>query len=166
FISIGHVLDGSSFAHDSQRGFTDARPMTATDVRRLTSEGFLIGSHGVHHEDFGTLDAGQADRVLAESRRLIGEVSGQLPEHFSFPKGKRGTNITAHTFGLALKHYRYVHSAYGGYNVPSTDRRHFVRIGNPVDRLDLAMLMDGYTGARAVLAGDAWGMRTNDFHPY
>jgi peptidoglycan/xylan/chitin deacetylase (PgdA/CDA1 family) len=166
FISIGHVLDGSSFAHDTQRGFTDARPMTAAEVRRLTSDGFLIGSHGVHHEDFGTLDASQADRVLAESRRLIGEVSGQVPEHFSFPKGKRGTNITADTFGLALKHYRYVHSAYGGYNLPVTDRRHFVRIGNPVDRLDVAMLMDGYTGARRVLAGDAWGMKTNEFHPY
>ena len=166
FISIGHVLDGSAFAHDRQRGFTGARPMTATDVRRLTSEGFLIGSHGVHHEDFGTLDATQADRVLAESRRLIGEVSGQVPEHFSFPKGKRGTNITADTFGLALKHYRYVHSAYGGYNVPATNRRHFVRIGNPIDRVDLAMLMDGYTGARAVLAGDAWGMKTNDLRPY
>src|SRR5688572_647711 len=166
FISIGHVLDGSSFAHDTQRGFTDARPMTVADVRRLTSEGFLIGSHGVHHEDFGTLDATQADRVLAESRRLIGEVSGQVPEHFSFPKGKRGTNITEDTFGLAPKHYRYVHSAYGGYNVPGTDRRHFVRIGNPVDRMDLAMLMDGYTGARRVLAGDAWGMKTNEFRPY
>lgn len=166
FISIGHVLDGSPFAHDTQRGFTEARPMTAADVRRLTSEGFLVGSHGVHHEDFGTLDAAQADRVLAESRRLIGEVSGQVPEHFSFPKGKRGTNITEDTFGLALKHYRYVHSAYGGYNVPGTDHRHFVRIGNPVDRMDLAMLMDGYTGARRVLAGDAWGMKTNEFRPY
>lgn len=166
FISIGHVLDGTPFAHDTQRGFTNARPMTAAEVRRLTSDGFLIGSHGVHHEDFGTLDATRADRVLAESRRLIGEVSGQVPEHFSFPKGKRGTNITADTFGLALKHYRYVHSAYGGYNMPATDRRHFVRIGNPIDRLDLAMLMDGYTGARRVLAGDAWGMKTNAFRPY
>ena len=93
-------------------------------------------------------------------------MSGQEPEHFSFPKGKRGTNITADTFHLALKHYRYVHSAYGGYNVPATDRRHFVRIGNPVDRMDLAMLMDGYTGARRVLTGDAWGMKTNEFRPY
>jgi peptidoglycan/xylan/chitin deacetylase (PgdA/CDA1 family) len=166
FISIGHVLDGTAFEHDSQRGFTDALPMTAGDVRRLTSEGFLIGSHGVHHEDFGTLSAAEADRVLGESRRLIGEVSGQVPEHFSFPKGKRGTNITQDTFRLALKHYRYVHSAYGGYNVPATDRRHFVRIGNPMDRVDLAMLMDGYTGARHVLAGNAWGLRTNDLRPY
>jgi peptidoglycan/xylan/chitin deacetylase (PgdA/CDA1 family) len=166
FVSIGHVLDGSAFEHDRRRGFTEAAPMSPADLRKLTSEGFLIGSHGVHHEDFGTLDASSADGVLAESRRLITEVSGQVPEHFSFPKGKRGTNINADAFALALNHYSYVHSAYGGYNFPVTNRRHFLRVGSPADTLDLAMIMDGYTGGRDVLAGNAWGLKTDALRPY
>ncbi|HEV8614011.1 MAG TPA: polysaccharide deacetylase family protein [Methylomirabilota bacterium] len=166
FVSMGHVLDGSGFAHDHEKGFHGAPPMTETDVRKLTSEGFLVGSHALHHEDFGRIDEPTADRVLRESRELVAKVAGQAPEHFSFPRGQRGANITPAAYRLATKYYRYVYSAYGGYNLPSPERRHFVRLGTPVDVLELAMTMDGYRGLRDCLRGDAWGVRTSELPPY
>ncbi|MBI4526168.1 MAG: polysaccharide deacetylase family protein [Deltaproteobacteria bacterium] len=166
FVSIGHILDGSGFEHDTSKGFKEALPMGEADVGRLAAEGFVIGSHGVYHEDFGQLDPAKADEVLRESRELINRVTGRLPEHFSFPKGQRGSNITGEGFALANRHYRYVYSAYGGYNFPSRERRHFLRIANPSDVLSLAMIMDGYTGFRRCLSGDAVGLKTESLPPY
>jgi peptidoglycan/xylan/chitin deacetylase (PgdA/CDA1 family) len=140
--------------------------MPPTVIWKMASEGFLIGSHGIFHEDFGTLDPATADHVLRESRRLVGEIAGEIPDHFSFPKGHRGKNITPETFALAQQHYRYVYSAYGGYNLPRIDRRHFQRMGGPADGLELAMIMDGYTGFRECVAGNGWGVKTDGLPPY
>ncbi|HEY2940908.1 MAG TPA: polysaccharide deacetylase family protein, partial [Vicinamibacteria bacterium] len=167
FVSIGHVLDGSSFEHDRRRGFEAALPLRAADVRRLASDGFEIGSHGLHHEDFGGLDAEAAERVLSESRRLIGEVTGRLPSHFSFPKGQPGVNITSDSFAAAVRHYRHVYSAYGGYNIPGAQRGpHLLRVCGPADVLELAAVLDGYTGLRQCISGDTWGFRTSALVPY
>jgi peptidoglycan/xylan/chitin deacetylase (PgdA/CDA1 family) len=166
FVSIGHVRDGRPFDHDRRRGFAEAYPMREGDVRRLVSEGFVVGSHGIYHEDFGQLDLVTADHVLQESRQLIGQVAGELPEHFSFPNGQRGRNLSAQTFALATKHYRFVYLADGGYNFPHPGRRHFLRIGSPTGVLELATIMDGYTGFRQCVTGNAWGLKTDTLPPY
>ncbi len=166
FISIGHVRDGSHFEHDRSAGFMEATPMRATEFRELADEGFLIGSHGLYHEDFGQLDAEACERVLRESRRLIEETMSRVPEHFAFPIGQRQENITPTSFELAQKYYRYVYSAYGGYNFPRSGRTHFLRTGHPLNVLELAMIMDGYTGFRNVLIGNAWGIKTDMVPPY
>jgi len=166
FVSIGHVRDGSPFEHDLVRGFTEASPMQLADLKRLAADGFVVGSHAIHHENLGALEPAAAERVLAESRRLIGEATGSPPDHFSFPKGQRGTNITAGAFAAATRHYRHVYSAYGGYNFPGQAVRHMVRLGNPADVLDLAATLDGYTGLRQCLAGNAWGLKSAALAPY
>ena len=166
FVSIGHIRDGCAFEHDRRRGFDGAAPMSEEQLRRLVADGFIVGSHGIHHEDFGALRPATADRVLRESRELIREACGHAPVHFSFPKGQRGTNITEESFDLATKHYPYVFSAYGGYCLPRVGRRHFLRVGHPIDELELAMLMDGYTGLRQCLFGNAWGLKTEALAPY
>lgn len=166
FVSIGHVRDGSVFDHDRERGYEDAPSLQETDVRRLASDGFVVGSHALYHEDFGRLASTTADYVLRESRRLIEQVSGQVPEHFAFPIGQRTKNITGESLSLAEKYYPYVYSAYGGYNFPSTERRHFLRVGAPTNVLNLAMIMDGYVGFRQCLAGNAWGLKTDALLPY
>jgi peptidoglycan/xylan/chitin deacetylase (PgdA/CDA1 family) len=166
FISIGHVQDGSLFAHDCDAGFKEGWPMLLEDVRRLATAGFVFGSHGIYHEDFGKLDAPAADQVLQESRRMIAELSGRVPVHFSFPTGQRQINITRESFGLAQKHYPCIYSAYGGYNFPSQDGTHFLRIGNECNTLELSMVMNGYTGFRDVLSGNAWGLKTARLSPY
>jgi peptidoglycan/xylan/chitin deacetylase (PgdA/CDA1 family) len=165
FVSIGHVRDGSAFEHDRKRRFENAAPMSEAEVRCLADDGFIIGSHGVHHEDFGALEPAVADKVLRESKELIGETCRRVPVHFAFPKGQRGTNITEPSFKLALTHYRYVFGAYGGYSFPQSGRRHFVRMGNPLDVLDLGMRMTGYTGFRECLSGNAWGIKTDKLDP-
>jgi peptidoglycan/xylan/chitin deacetylase (PgdA/CDA1 family) len=165
FVSIGHVLDGSPFDHDRRRGFA-VQPLSEADLRGLAADGFELGSHGIYHENFGELDAESAERVLSESQRLIGQVTGSLPEHFSFPKGQRGANITAEAFTAAIRHYRHVYSAYGGYNIPGRQTRHLLRLGNPIDVIELAMILDGYTGLRQCLMGNAWGLKTSALAPY
>jgi peptidoglycan/xylan/chitin deacetylase (PgdA/CDA1 family) len=167
FVSIGHVLDGTPFEHDRHRGFEQALPLTRADLRRLAAEGFEVGSHGLYHEDFGTLDADATERVLSESRRLIGEVTGSPPDHFSFPKGQPGTNITAGSFAAAARQYRHLCSAYGGYNIPGPQSgQHLLRVCNPADVLELEAIVDGYTGLRQCLTGNAWGSRTSALAPH
>ena len=165
FVSSGHVLDGTAFEHDLRRGHDQALPMTTSDVRRLNESGFVVGSHAVHHEDFGTLDGARADAVLRESREQIAAITGEAPSFFAFPKGQRRTNITNETYALALKHYSCVFSAYGGYAYPQRDRRHFVRISNPADLFDLNLAMSGYAGFRDCLRGNAWGAITDTLDP-
>jgi len=155
FISIGHVRDGSAFEHDRRRGYENAPPMSEADVQQLAAYGFTIGSHGIHHEDFGRVTAASAERILSESRTQIREVCGQAPSCFAFPKGQRGVNITRPALDLALKHYASVFSAYGGYSFPEGGRRHFLRISNPTNVFDLNLVMSGYTGFRDSLAGNA-----------
>ncbi|MGE0453571.1 MAG: polysaccharide deacetylase family protein [Vicinamibacteria bacterium] len=159
FVSIGHLLDGSPFEHDVARGFAPA-PMSAQDLRRLASRGFEIGSHGIRHEDFGRLAPAEAERVLEQSRRLIADAVGRPPERFSFPKGRWPENVTREGLALALRRYRQVYSASGGYNHPDPERRHFLRRAHPSGLLELATLLDGYTGFRECLAGRAWGLRS------
>ena len=166
FVSIGHVIEGTPFEHDRKQGFEMASPIRRPELRRLSSEGFLIGSHGIYHEDFGKIDATAAEHVLRESRRLIGQVTGKEPEHFSFPIGQRGKNMTEESCGIAKKYYRYVYSAYGGYNFPCPGRWHFLRICNPPDVLELVTVMDGYTGFRQCVPGNAWGLKTARLTPY
>ena len=160
FVSIGHVCVGRPFEHDLRRGFGEAHPMSDTEVRRLASQGFVVGSHGLYHEDFGSLDTVTAERVMVQSRRMIGEVTGQVPIHFSFPKGQVA-NMPEETVTLALQYYPYIYSAFGGYNFPDVHRRHFFRVGFPGDLLELVMVMGGYTGFRACLGGNAWGVKTD-----
>lgn len=166
FVSMGHIADGSSFEHDRRRGFDQAHPMLEPEVARLAAQGFLVGSHGIYHEDFGTLAAADADRILRESRERVTRVCGRAPEYFSFPKGQRAVNITAESYALATTHYRGVFSAYGGHNFPSEGRRHFVRVPNRLDVLELAMTMDGYTGFRDCVSGNEWGVRSYALAPY
>lgn len=159
FVSAGHMQDGRAFEHDRRRGFGEARPMSVEEVRQLASTGFIIGSHGIYHEDFGLLDSDVTARVLSESGQMIRDAIGQTPEHFSFPKG-HPQNIPAHGLVHAMHHYRFAYSAYGGYNFPCPGARYFLRIGNPVNVLDLAMVMDGYTGFYRSATGDAWGLKS------
>ena len=165
FVSVGHIRDATAFEHDRRRGFEAAQPMSVADLRQLASDGFVVGSHGIYHEDFGRIDPATAERTLRESGELITQICGRVPEHFSFPKG-HPENMTSESVFLAMKYYPYVYSAHGGYCFPHAGRRHFPRTGHPTSLLELAMVMDGYTGLRACLSGYIWGLKTDGVGPY
>ncbi|HEX6179109.1 MAG TPA: formyltransferase family protein, partial [Thermoanaerobaculia bacterium] len=165
FVSTGHVRDGKAFEHDLRRGYSHALPMSEEEVAALTSAGFVVGSHGVHHEDFGALPAGRAIEVLQESRDAIEKMCGSAPTHFAFPKGKRGINITPETYDAALRIYPAIYSAYGGCSYPRAGRRHFVRRGHASDLFELSLAMSGYTGFRDCINGNAWSKRTDELDP-
>jgi peptidoglycan/xylan/chitin deacetylase (PgdA/CDA1 family) len=165
FVSTGNIRDERRFEHDLRRGFKEALPMTPDQVRRLAEDRFCVGSHGVFHEDFGALDRATAESVLRESRDWIHALTGQVPRHFSFPKGHR-KNITREALALAEHHYGSVYSAYGGYNFPGRPGRHFLRIPHPYSVLELALMIDGYGGLRECMRGNAWGLRTAESLPY
>ncbi len=166
FVSTGHIREQTPFQHDLDIGVQDARPMSERAVRELAREPLSVGSHAVYHEDFGRLDRDTAHRVLAESKQHLAEMMTTPPEHFSFPKGLRGVNITRDTFEAALAEYDCVYSAYGGYNYPLADQKHYVRFSNPYDLLGLMLLMDGYTSLKSVLTGDGWTTKTAHLPPY
>ncbi len=155
FVSIGHVFDGIPFEHDTDGGFDDAPPMTTDQVRRLADQGFLVGSHSMYHEDYARLDPSASEEALARSQELIARLCGRLPEHFAFPIGQR-ENITGDSVELAHRRYRYVYSAFGGYNFPGEGGGHLRRFVHPSRVVELAMIMDGYTGLRQCLRGYAW----------
>jgi peptidoglycan/xylan/chitin deacetylase (PgdA/CDA1 family) len=166
FVSIGNVQDQQPFQHDLNRGVCDAQPISEEFLKYLAQQPFLVGSHGLYHEDFGKVNVATAEQALFESKSRLERILGMAPEHFSFPKGLRKVNITKDAYERAQKYFKYIYSAYGGYNFPSEGQRHFVRIPNPSEFIDLLCIMDGYTNLRSVLMGNSWTKKTCHLPPY
>lgn len=57
-------------------------------VEQLREHGFSLGCHSVTHPDFGTLDAGQMERELADSRARLEQVLGEPVREFAIPFGQ------------------------------------------------------------------------------
>ncbi len=164
FVSSGHIADGSAFAHDLRKGFTDAHPMSADQCRGLLKGPLIIGSHGVYHEDFGALQDDKIEWAMRRSKEMLTEMIGETPRHFSFPFGLRN-NICKHAVAMAKEYYDYYYSAYGGYCYPHAGERHFCRFPNPISLIHLLSLMDGYTGLKDVMRGDGWSQKSHHLPP-
>ena len=166
FISIGHVLEGSPYAHDVRRGVTAARPMTVEELRAIDHGCISIGSHAWLHEDCGKIGGAELERAIRGSREKLEEILGHPVPHFAFPKGIPGANITREGWEMAAATYDVVCSAYGGYNFPSADARHIRRWGNPYKRTGLLPIMDGFRGAGDLVRRDLWGYGRRNEPPY
>lgn len=73
--------------------------LTTTQIRQMHAEGFTMGAHTITHRKLIDLPIEEAETEIAESCRIVGEITGQQIIPFSFP-----------------------HSAWG------LDRRHLARI--------------------------------------
>ncbi len=61
--------------------------LTHDDIRRLAVAGMEVGSHGLYHQDLTGLSDEELRRETADSRALIGDLTGSLPEGFCYPYG-------------------------------------------------------------------------------
>ncbi|MBF0154629.1 MAG: polysaccharide deacetylase family protein [Magnetococcales bacterium] len=142
--------------------------MTPDDLRRLRSRGFGIGSHTMWHADLGQNTGKQVDFELQRSQEILEEILGEPVLHFAFPFGVHDRNITGEAFAKARLRYRYLHSAYGGYNFPSRfDGVHVRRFATPHSVLEVARLLAGFVpvwmdAQQAV----PWETPSNSLPPY
>jgi peptidoglycan/xylan/chitin deacetylase (PgdA/CDA1 family) len=61
--------------------------MSRAQIRRLSEEGFEIGSHGLDHCDLTTLTEKQQLTSLQDSKKILEDITGSAVNLFAFPFG-------------------------------------------------------------------------------
>lgn len=60
------------------------------ELAELAASGAEIGSHSVTHSDFGVMGLERCEHELAESRRILQDRLGLVPDAFAIPFGQSG----------------------------------------------------------------------------
>ncbi|MFD5694042.1 polysaccharide deacetylase family protein [Streptomyces rubiginosohelvolus] len=68
--------------------------LTHEGVRRVAAAGMEVGSHGLYHRDLTGLSDEELRRETRDSRELIGDLAGSLPEGFCYPYGILDRRVT------------------------------------------------------------------------
>ncbi|MFD4591979.1 polysaccharide deacetylase family protein [Streptomyces rubiginosohelvolus] len=68
--------------------------LTHESVRRVAAAGMEVGSHGLYHRDLTGLSDEELRRETRDSRELIGDLTGSLPEGFCYPYGILDRRVT------------------------------------------------------------------------
>ncbi|MFD4128424.1 polysaccharide deacetylase family protein [Streptomyces globisporus] len=68
--------------------------LTHEGVRRVAAAGMEVGSHGLYHRDLTGLSDQELRRETRDSRELIGDLTGSLPEGFCYPYGILDRRVT------------------------------------------------------------------------
>ncbi|MFH9684160.1 polysaccharide deacetylase family protein [Streptomyces globisporus] len=68
--------------------------LTHEGVRRVAAAGMEVGSHGLYHRDLTGLSDEELRRETRDSRQLIGDLTGSLPEGFCYPYGILDRRVT------------------------------------------------------------------------
>jgi hypothetical protein len=132
FVSTEQVRRQREFAHDVKTNARGFFPLTEAQVVHLSRSGFEIGSHTRSHFDCGSSDEAALRREIVESKADLEALLHTRQRFFAFPWGQPA-NMSAPALHLAHTTYRYVLSAYGGYNLPGASRRwwHLRRCPHP-----------------------------------
>jgi peptidoglycan/xylan/chitin deacetylase (PgdA/CDA1 family) len=78
---------------DVEAYLREARPyMTASQIRKLHSDGFTIGAHSCSHRLLQKLSRDEAACEIVESCRIIRDLTGQRTVPFAFPYSGGGLN--------------------------------------------------------------------------
>lgn len=113
-------------------------------IRQLRADGFHIGAHGMTHRFLTALPAGDEEREMTESRRLLAEILGAPIDHFAPPGGRYSGRTLATMRRLG---YRAVATSDFGFNHDAGARFTYRRI--PVQAATSPARL------RRILAGDA-----------
>jgi len=71
--------------------------MNWDEIREMSREGHLIGSHTISHPNVSYLETDKLQWELTESRRIIEKNIGQPVEHFSYPNPALSPHMNAAT---------------------------------------------------------------------
>lgn len=72
---------------DADKGVPRAPLMDRNQIAEWTKAGNEVGAHTVDHADLALLDDAAAERQIADSRKVLEELSGQPVEAFCYPYG-------------------------------------------------------------------------------
>ncbi|HVZ27346.1 MAG TPA: polysaccharide deacetylase family protein [Rhizomicrobium sp.] len=71
---------------DARAYVEKTRPyLSREQARRLAADGFTLGAHSLSHRRLQSLAPEEAEREIAESCRLVAEITGQASVPFAFP---------------------------------------------------------------------------------
>lgn len=143
FVTVSNLLSGEPFRHDLERG-EPSRPLSRRELCDLAAAGVEIGSHGLTHVDFSTLDVKELGREITESKGILEDILGQPVRSLAVPYGQP-RQMTPHLFRMAREAgYDRVCSAYGGYNISGQQWFHIRRFhgDDPLIRLINRVTLD------------------------
>lgn len=77
--------------------------MTIQQVKSLHQAGMGIGAHTVHHPILARLDAGEAEREIADSRDFLQELLREPVKLFAYPNGRPETDYRCEHVEMAQR---------------------------------------------------------------
>lgn len=132
FVALDFVQSGRPFPHDIA-SHKPLSPNTVDQLQQMAGAGIEIGGHTRNHADLGQCheEATLRDEVVISAQDLASAV-GRPVRYFAFPFGKP-VNLNRRASELArAAGMQGVLSAYGAYNIPTSDAFHLRRIhGDP-----------------------------------
>jgi len=149
FVSTDMIGSTRPFPHDLDRRRPPQAHMSWDDLRRLSADGFDIGSHTCSHADMGAITLDQARMELRDSRDKLEAELRQPVRLFAFPYGRR-RNMRPDTMAAARQAYEVCCSAYGGHNQTPPDPGNIRRIviSSGVSFLAFRALLEGWPMVR------------------
>lgn len=85
--------------------------LNATELQELCAKGMTIGSHGIHHQPWRTLDLTDLWKEVAVSRKVLEDLSGEPVETAACPFGSYDHRVLRN---LKKAGYRTVFTSDGG----------------------------------------------------
>jgi peptidoglycan/xylan/chitin deacetylase (PgdA/CDA1 family) len=93
--------------------------LDADGLRRLSGEGWTIGSHGVTHRFLSDLSAIELQEEVVRSRETLARILGDPPDHLSLPGGRINPGVVE---AVRRAGYRSLATSEIGVNPPVVDR--------------------------------------------
>lgn len=126
--------------------------LTEEDILRLEQSGMAIGSHGMDHVDWRSLDSVALRRELAQSRIILERITGRQITKASVPFGSYDRRVLS--AARSEGGYRQIYTSDGG--PASSDSwlqpRNTVHASNPTEALNSAPSVSGFTSTAKRLA--------------
>lgn len=86
------VLSDTRRANRNELG-TDKTLLTDDEIKSLSDDGWVIGSHSATHADLSSISGSRLRREIAGSKKRLESILGLKVNYFSYPKGKYNSEI-------------------------------------------------------------------------